>query len=1025
MDSPTALEDDKSPAKTSDNNEENGNEDSNRKKANARKRTKTGCLTCRKRRIKCDEGRPICNNCIKSKRHCEGYNQRVIFKDPIASFNLNGVYGPVVYPPESSNSSFQRIPNPPPKSSNGPPLAPIAPKPPQRLDFQGQPMLHYGQGFPGQQHPSQIQGRPPPLPFDFNQFPYGEQHMHSNPSIVSPASQFQAQFGGHRSSLVSLSTDSGTFVHSPTEPWKEQAAAGHAHVEEMGVFSGHNAAAQRNQPVEDAEIEYMYSEDDESMPDSDDALENVMGEESAYGQLVQSRNDGPWDGFGTKMRSFSSFADEAILTSYIPTPNNSPLNDERTAALFWHFINVTGPSMSLYERHPFDHSKLTNNYSVPKAGHNIWTYTFPIISFTHPALLQAMLALGALQIAKLQKIPPTAAMKHYHLAIRRIAKNLRSPKRRTQPATLAASLLLGYFEVWNSDHTKWCNHLFGSRLLIREVPFRQMTKNILPLKRTRRALFQESQSQPLDPFFMGHDNTHMVSHDLDDLDLGLLSKITNQHVSYEDDEPPISNYYTDRDIEHYEHLRDLYWWYCKMDVYQSVLGGGKPFMDYQHWTQCPPRAPMGRLEAIYGTYDHLMLLLGRLCSFASKDLPRKRKSFKGFGPPPGGRPGGPPGAPPGAPINAGGPPQGGSHVWPPPGMAGGMPGGDPRPGKMGGIPDGMSGGPPGGPSVSMPPAGMMGGLPGGGFGGAGGGPPPGMMPGGNGVSPPMFPGMLPNLGKVTLPMGFSPPRDETPPPLGEEAPEELDSDMAASAAMREWESLREAFEILHSQFGPEFQPLGAEYADRRDSPFGPTLQYRTFSVAGIWMNYYMGLIHLYRAHPKMPPAAMIAAGIQAQHTAKFAMEIGRIAAGLTDDCANVVEISTLVGAALIESSFCLFVGGIQYQDNAQRQWIVRRMFDIARLTGWQSARQIAEGCESGWKKAAAMGRGPPYARDPGLQPSVPPPVWSNPRRIGARLEQLDSDDSMLVVAKSERAFYALGLLSVEQELERLVIKDEG
>jgi hypothetical protein len=51
-----------------------------------RKRTKTGCLTCRKRRIKCGEERPTCNNCIKSKRHCEGYNQRVVFKPPIGGW---------------------------------------------------------------------------------------------------------------------------------------------------------------------------------------------------------------------------------------------------------------------------------------------------------------------------------------------------------------------------------------------------------------------------------------------------------------------------------------------------------------------------------------------------------------------------------------------------------------------------------------------------------------------------------------------------------------------------------------------------------------------------------------------------------------------------------------------------------------------------------------------------------------------------------------------------------------------------
>lgn len=172
----------------------------------------------------------------------------------------------------------------------------------------------------------------------------------------------------------------------------------------------------------------------------------------------------------------------------------------------------------------------------------------------------------------------------------------------------------------------------------------------------------------------------------------------------------------------------------------------------------------------------------------------------------------------------------------------------------------------------------------------------------------MFPGMLPTSGKVTLPMGFSPPRDPSP---QTDPIEELDMDSSTQAALREWESIREAFEVVKSQFGPEFQPLGREYADHRDSPFGPTLQYRTFSVAGVWMNYYMGLIHLYRSHPSMPPAAMMAAGAQARQTAEFANTIGRIAAGLADDCANVTEISTLVGAAFIESCFCLFVAGIQ------------------------------------------------------------------------------------------------------------------
>ncbi|RCK64384.1 White-opaque regulator 1 [Candida viswanathii] len=38
-----------------------------------KRRTRTGCLTCRKRRIKCDERKPSCFNCERSKKVCLGY----------------------------------------------------------------------------------------------------------------------------------------------------------------------------------------------------------------------------------------------------------------------------------------------------------------------------------------------------------------------------------------------------------------------------------------------------------------------------------------------------------------------------------------------------------------------------------------------------------------------------------------------------------------------------------------------------------------------------------------------------------------------------------------------------------------------------------------------------------------------------------------------------------------------------------------------------------------------------------------
>ncbi|RAL06022.1 Zn(II)2Cys6 transcription factor domain-containing protein [Aspergillus ibericus CBS 121593] len=38
-------------------------------------RARTGCLTCKTRRVKCDEQKPVCKRCIAAKRHCAGYQK--------------------------------------------------------------------------------------------------------------------------------------------------------------------------------------------------------------------------------------------------------------------------------------------------------------------------------------------------------------------------------------------------------------------------------------------------------------------------------------------------------------------------------------------------------------------------------------------------------------------------------------------------------------------------------------------------------------------------------------------------------------------------------------------------------------------------------------------------------------------------------------------------------------------------------------------------------------------------------------
>ena len=99
------------------------------------------------------------------------------------------------------------------------------------------------------------------------------------------------------------------------------------------------------------------------------------------------------------------------------------------------------------------------------------------------------------------------------------------------------------------------------------------------------------------------------------------------------------------------------------------------------------------------------------------------------------------------------------------------------------------------------------------------------------------------------------------------------------------------------------------------------------------------------------------------------------------------------------------------------------MHDTTRLTGWQSALQIADGLESGWMKAFQLGRGPPYV--PMTRDESVPSVWMNPRRIDRKIRESDeSEDTQVVLGKSERASYALGLLGVEDDLDRLQLKDD-
>lgn len=195
-----------------------------------------------------------------------------------------------------------------------------------------------------------------------------------------------------------------------------------------------------------------------------------------------------------------------------------------------------------------------------------------------------MLAVASLHIAKLQNEPITASLKHYAISLRRVAKSVSLPHRRGQPATLAAAMLLAFYECWSADHQKWSNHVLGARMLVREIDFASTTRHMKSMKSQQRQqehdrIFQ-AQQQGLGGFGDDRSRHLMPSEDVDENLVGMLMGKKVRYDQYghilDDDisDNGGSRAYTPRELETYETQRDLFWWYCKFDVYQSVLGGG-------------------------------------------------------------------------------------------------------------------------------------------------------------------------------------------------------------------------------------------------------------------------------------------------------------------------------------------------------------------------------------------------------------------------------------------------------------------
>ncbi|KKY21517.1 putative c6 finger domain [Phaeomoniella chlamydospora] len=710
-------------------------------------------------------------------------------------------------------------------------------------------------------------------------------------------------------------------------------------------------------------------------------------------------------------RSYTTFLNSPnILARYRPSYISSPLNDEKTARIFAHFISATGQSISIYERNFTNTSGLFLGQTLAPSQQSLWTYTLPMLALENPPLMHAILALSALHISKLQETSIGPSTKHFHYALRRVAKLIGLPQRRNEIATLAANLVLGFYEVMCAEHSKWTIHLQGASILIRENDFASMARTIRSMRDHAKAVIG-TMSPPPDMQWRdiwketGYPENLLDPRDWE-IDDKFVSDLCGFHVRYYEPSEPHGfpdKIMTEKDIDEYKLRSDLFWWYCKQDLFQSMVSGNQLLMPYEFWTTNPPRSQFGRQDVPYGTFDHLILLMARLADWGAKDRKRKLKVMEANGgqwrPPPGFFPARPPAQ---GPASGAGPPAGAY------GPSAGI--GAPERGRE--LPQGVVGspgmGPPPGTSApSRPP-----------------------MPPFHGMMPPQPARMESAYATVSNNLhdpyraaagveqtqtsrlryrrssDYEQNQSQTEATQTQQNAPKSDLDNMTEQALQEHASIARAFELFASSLPQTFSPLTPAQSPPIDTPFGPALQYRTHIIACIHIHYNTGLLLLNRFHPHMPPAAMMATGVSAWKTTEIANTIGRICGSLYDGLSSTTsrmatpvgphfmastqpmpaeilhtthrtrdDMSPALGAALMESTFPLFFAAVQYIDPQQRSWTITRLRDIARCTGWQTSAAVAAGCEAAWSKMGMGKAGPPHGpplSSMGIQMPGPP-----------------------------------------------------
>jgi hypothetical protein len=233
-----------------------------------------------------------------------------------------------------------------------------------------------------------------------------------------------------------------------------------------------------------------------------------------------------------------------------------------------HFMTATAMSVSLFEKLPRNVKMSREGTSLlgepqknrGNAREALWTYVLPMMALNHQGLLHAILSISSLHISKLQGTSSTPAYKHYAYSLKRIHNIVTNPTRRLRGSTVAATMLLAYYELMSCDHPKFATHLAAGARLISEIDFRRMVG--IARARHVEAAAREAIGGYTEP--PGYENPNLVDEDL-------VGRLIGAPFTFDVHSADSKNW----DPQKYQLFTDLYWWLAKQDAIYALVSGGQ------------------------------------------------------------------------------------------------------------------------------------------------------------------------------------------------------------------------------------------------------------------------------------------------------------------------------------------------------------------------------------------------------------------------------------------------------------------